>query len=332
MTQHSFAACREITRRANSSFPLAFRLLPPHKRRAMSALYAFSRLTDDLTDEPGEAAVQRAKLARWRAAIADALAGRSTHPIHPALHDTVARFAIPPRLLFDIIDGVETDLEPVRFATFADLYPYCYRVASAVGLACVRVWGLRAGATWEEADGPAEAAGVAFQLTNILRDLGEDAARGRVYLPTEELERFGCEPGLLLSKAATSPSPPTRRPTVGDLPHQGGGEEGAARSLHLPPGGGGRPAQRAGWGGDFDTLLRFQVERARDYYRRSEPLDRLLTPDGRAIFRVMAGTYRALLDEVERLGPGVLTTRARVPRWRKGLIFLSAWPIKWGWV
>ena len=86
-----------------------------------------------------------------------------------------------------MIDGVESDLEPVRFATFAELYPYCYRVASAVGLACVRVWGLRPGATFEEADVPAEAAGIAFQLTNILRDLGEDLARGRVYLPADEL-------------------------------------------------------------------------------------------------------------------------------------------------
>jgi phytoene synthase len=287
MINHSFAACREVTRRAQSSFTLAFRLLPPHKRRAMYALYAFSRITDDLTDEPGEPVVQRGKLAQWRAALADALAGRFTHPIHAALHDTVKRFAIPPRFLFDIIDGVEMDLEPVRFATFADLYPYCYRVASAVGLACVQVWGLRPGATWDEVEGPAEAAGIAFQLTNILRDLGEDAARGRVYLPADELKQFGCSLG-------------------------GTGLQTCA--------------------GHFPALLRFQVDRCRDFYRRAEPLDRLLTAEGRAIFHMMAGTYRALLDEIARRGADLLTTRVRVPRWRKGLIFLAAWPMKWGWV
>ena len=188
---HSYAHCRVVTRRARSSFPLAFRLLPPAKRRAMDALYAFMRVSDDLADDPGADA---AKLAAWRAALTEALAGRPTHPVHPALHDAVERFAIPPRFLFDVLDGVEADLAPLHFAAFADLYPYCYRVASAVGLACVRVWGLRPGATWAEADGPAEAAGIAFQLTNILRDLGEDAARGRVYLPADELAAFGVDP------------------------------------------------------------------------------------------------------------------------------------------
>ncbi len=187
----SYAHCRAVTRAARSSFPLAFRLLPPAKRRAMDALYAFMRVSDDLADEPGATA---ATLAAWRAVLGEALAGRPTHPVHPALHDAVRRFAIPHQYLFDVLDGVEADLAPVRFDTFADLYPYCYRVASAVGLACVRVWGLRPGATWAEADGPAEAAGIAFQLTNILRDLGEDAARGRVYLPADELAAARVDP------------------------------------------------------------------------------------------------------------------------------------------
>jgi len=281
----SFAYCRHLTRAARSSFPLAFRLLPPHKRRAMDALYAFSRVTDDLADAPGELAAKREALLRWRAALADALAGRYSHPIHPALHNTARRFAVPPDYLYAIIDGVETDLEPVRFATFADLYPYCYRVASAVGLACVRVWGLRPGVSFAEVDPPAEAAGIAFQLTNILRDLGEDAARGRVYLPADELKRFGCEPETWSVPGSAAP---------------------------------------------FREMIRFQVERARDYYRRAEPLDRLLSADGRAIFRVMAGTYRALLEAIERRGYDVFTARVRVPRWRKGLLFLSAWPVKWG--
>jgi phytoene synthase len=283
----SFIYCRDVTRRANSSFPLAFRLLPAAKRRAMDALYAFMRVTDDLADEPGEVATKRAALGRWRTALAAALRGEPSHPVHSALADTVRRFAIPPQYLFDVIDGVESDLEPVRFATFADLYAYCYRVASAVGLACVRVWGLRPGASFAEADPPAEAAGIAFQLTNVLRDLGEDLAGGRVYLPTDELARFACPPDAW------------RKPE------------------HV---------------GAFRELIRFQADRARDYYRRGDRLDGLLSADGRAVWRVMAGTYRGLLEAVAAAGPGVFVRRVRLPRWRKGLILLSAWPAKWGWV
>ncbi|MDB5309499.1 MAG: squalene/phytoene synthase family protein [Gemmataceae bacterium] len=278
----SFAHCRRVARRANSSFPLAFRLLPAGKRRAMDALYAFMRVTDDLADEPGDPAVKRASLDRWRAALAAALAGRYSHPVHPALHDITRRFAVPPEYRSAVIDGVESDLEPVRFATFADLYPYCYRVASVVGLACVRVWGVRPGVEPADATAPAEAAGIAFQLTNILRDLGEDAARGRVYLPADEMGRFGCPPEMWTAA-----------------------------------------------GGAFREMMRFQVGRARDYYRRAEVLPQLLSADGRAIFRMMCGTYQALLDEIERRDYDVLTRRVRVPRWRKGLIFLSAWPVKW---
>lgn len=283
---HSFATCGEITRRANSSFPVAFRLLPRPKRRAMDSLYAFMRVTDDLADEPGEVGVKRQHLVAWRSDLLAALDGSFTHPVHPALADTVRRFAVPPQFLLDVIDGVEADLEPVHFPTFDCLYPYCYRVASAVGLACVRVWGLRPGATFAEADEPAEAAGIAFQLTNILRDVGEDRARGRVYLPADELAAFGCPPDRWGDPAA------------------------AAR---------------------FRDLMRFQVQRAEDFYRAAEPLDRLLAPDGRGIFRVMCGTYRALLATVGGRGPDVLARRARVPRWRKGLILLGGWAAKRGW-
>ncbi|HEX4608774.1 MAG TPA: phytoene/squalene synthase family protein [Urbifossiella sp.] len=270
-----------MTRRARSSFPLAFRLLPLPKRRAMDALYAFMRVSDDLADDPGADATA---LPAWRAALAAALAGRYTHPAHPALHAAVEQYSIPPRFLFDVLDGVGTDRTPVRFATFADLYPYCYRVASAVGLACVRIWGLRPGEEWKEADAPAEAAGIAFQLTNILRDLGEDAARGRVYLPADELAAFGVDPRTW--------------------------------SPHSPA---------------FGELMRFQVDRARDYYRTADRLHRFLTADGRAIFGLMCGTYRGLLDEIERRRFDVFTARAVVPRWRKAVAFLGAWPVRWGW-
>ncbi|MDY3562387.1 phytoene/squalene synthase family protein [Gemmata sp. JC673] len=192
----SFQACRAITAAANSSFPLAFRLLCPAKRRAMNALYAYMRVTDDLADEDGAVEAKRAKLAAWRVSLKAALDGAFTHPVHPALVETVRRYDIPPQYLFDAIDGMETDLGPVRMQTFDELYPYCYRVASAVGLACVRIWGIRPGIAFSDTDQPAEAVGIAFQLTNILRDLAEDYARERVYLPADELARSGCPPEL----------------------------------------------------------------------------------------------------------------------------------------
>lgn len=250
----------------------------------MDALYAFMRVTDDLADEPGELAAKRETLAAWRDGLVKSVEGSFSHPVHPALADTVHRYEIPLRYLLDVIDGVEFDLEPVRFATFAELYQYCYRVASAVGLACVRVWGLQPAMTFEQAESPAEAAGIAFQLTNILRDLAEDFVRGRVYLPTDELHCAGC------------------------LPEQWQEPQNAAR---------------------VRELIHSQAERAREYYRRAEPLAGLLSREGRGIFRVMSGIYRQLLEEIDRAGPKVFERRVRVPRWRKGLILLGGLAAKW---
>jgi phytoene synthase len=183
----SYAYCERLARREAHNFYNAFRVLPVRQRRAMCALYAFLRLADDLSDNPADVATKRSGLAAWRDAFHGALAGRYEHPLHPALHHTVQTHAIPPGYLEAVLDGVEMDLQPVSYATFGDLKLYCYRVASAVGLACIHIWGFAdARATAYAAN-----AGLAFQLTNILRDLGEDAERGRVYLPREDLERFG---------------------------------------------------------------------------------------------------------------------------------------------
>jgi phytoene synthase len=163
----------------------------------MEALYAFLRISDDLADEPGEIPAKCQRLQEWRAGLLASIDGKFNHPIHPALFDAVRRFDIPPELLVDALDGVESDLESRCFDTFADLYPYCYRVASVVGLACLRIWGYRFGITEAEmrqATEAAVAAGIAFQLTNILRDLNEDYERGRIYLPLDELARFGVSP------------------------------------------------------------------------------------------------------------------------------------------
>jgi phytoene synthase len=183
----SYAYCERLTARAAGNFYHGFRLLPTDQRRAMCGLYAFLRIADDLSDEGGTPAAREWSLGWWREGLHACLRGEYRHPLHPALHDAVARYGIPVRHLDDVLDGVCMDLRVSSYPSFADLYAYCYRVASAVGLACIHIWGFRG----ESAVRAAEAAGIALQLTNILRDVAEDAGRGRVYLPGEDLARFG---------------------------------------------------------------------------------------------------------------------------------------------
>lgn len=183
----SYAHCRAVARRRAKNFYYSFVLLSRAQRDAMCAIYAFMRACDDLSDEPG---AQRAALDRWRAALDEALAGRfDANPCWPAFHDAVRRYGIPARYFHEMIDGVTSDLEPRQPETFDELYGYCYRVASVVGLSIIHVFGFDS----EAAPGLAEKCGVAFQLTNILRDVREDAENGRVYLPAEDLRRFGVE-------------------------------------------------------------------------------------------------------------------------------------------
>ncbi len=184
----SYDHCRSVARRAARNFYYGFRLLPPAKRDALCALYAFMRRADDLSDEPGTLAEKRAGLAAWRASLDAALAGdTASHPVWPALADTVARYAIPPRYLHDLVSGTEMDLDTTEYATFERLREYCYRVAGAVGLCCIHVFGF----SHPEAPALAERLGIAFQLTNILRDVPRDLLLGRVYLPQDEMARFG---------------------------------------------------------------------------------------------------------------------------------------------
>ncbi len=189
-----YRTCQRIARRSASSFYFSFLLLPRPKRLAMYALYAFLRRIDDLADDPGsnELPVQSAAqaLTNARRSLSAALAGRCEGPIWTALADAVSRYQIPPDCLSDAIDGVEMDLHYRPYHTFEQLEQYCHRVASSVGLACIHIWGFRDSA----ALAPARQCGLAFQLTNILRDLAEDSARGRVYLPQEDLQRCGYSP------------------------------------------------------------------------------------------------------------------------------------------
>ena len=139
----SYSACRRMARRSASTFYYSFWLLPRPQRSAMHALYAFLRHTDDLGDSAEPIEERRAELAAWRRSLERALAGQFDNPLWPALADSVERFRIPPEYLFDAIDGVEMDLDRSRYETFAQLTDYCHHVASAVGLACIHIWGFR---------------------------------------------------------------------------------------------------------------------------------------------------------------------------------------------
>jgi len=184
-TERSYDYCRRVARHRAKNFYYSFVLLSRPQRNAMCAIYAFMRYCDDLSDEPG---ATRAAIDRWRAEMEEALAGRfSSHPVWPAFYHTVRRFGIPPQYFREMIDGVLSDLEPRRFETFEQLYRYCYQVASVVGLTIIHIFGFDT----RSALPLAEKCGVAFQLTNILRDIREDAERGRIYLPAEDLRRFG---------------------------------------------------------------------------------------------------------------------------------------------
>jgi squalene synthase HpnC/squalene synthase HpnD len=184
----SYAECNRIARAAHSSFYLAFYGLRREKRNALCALYAFMRLVDNVSDEPGDLESKQRGLARWRGLLDEAAGGRTDrHAILPALADTMARFEIPARYFHDLILGAEMDLTVSRYATFDRLSEYCYRVAGTVGLTCLHVFGFRD----PHAPDSAERLGLAFQMTNIIRDVRGDLEMGRVYLPQEDLTRFG---------------------------------------------------------------------------------------------------------------------------------------------
>jgi phytoene synthase len=186
--------CRELTRAAAKNFYYGMRLLPEPKRSDMFALYAYMRLVDDIADrEDGRSCEQRnAELERWRNDTHAAIAGRTPpggdSPVWAAFTDLNHRHDLPPSVFDAVIAGQQQDLQPIVFHSFAQLHEYCYRVAGVVGLASICIWGYEGGAETEEM---AVALGVAFQLTNILRDLKEDAARGRLYLPLEDLASAG---------------------------------------------------------------------------------------------------------------------------------------------
>ena len=279
----SYEDCRVLTRKTAHNFRFSFLTLPRERRRAMNALYAFNRITDDLGDDESLTIDdRRIQLAAWRESVRTALTGTPTdvalalysQPTNynrylPAIADMVTTHRIPHEYLFAVIDGVEMDLRPVEVGAFEELERYCYHVAGAVGLCCIHVWGFR--------DDPAVRqlaidCGLALQLTNILRDLAEDADRGRIYLPREDLDRFGY--------------------SLDDLHRR-------------------TRDQR------FRDLMRFEVDRAKTYYASGERLFNYLESPGKSILRAMLDTYGGLLHEIERRDFDVFSQRVSLPKWKK---------------
>jgi phytoene synthase len=193
------AYCEEKLAQSGSSFAYSFRFLPAPRRHAITALYAFCREVDDVVDDVVDPAVARIKLAWWRSEIASVYSGTPQHPVALALTEVVARYALPREHFDAIIDGMTMDLDQNRYQDFATLERYCYRVAGVVGLLSAEVFGYEDPATRIYA----RELGIAFQLTNIIRDVGEDVQRSRIYLPQDELRRFGVSDADILGRHLT---------------------------------------------------------------------------------------------------------------------------------
>jgi squalene synthase HpnC len=286
----SYAACHHIARAARSNFYYAFYLLPKPKRDGLAALYAFMRLVDDVADEGSGIASKQRGLAKWRAALDEALTGnnRATDgssalvpqswpqgaaEVLPALVDTMRRFEMPARYLHDLISGAEMDLTVKTYPTFDRLKEYCYRVAGTVGLTCTHVFGF----SDPRALDLAEKLGLAFQLTNIIRDVHEDAGLGRVYIPDEDLARYNVSPQDFAKNEATL---------------------------------------------GMRELLRFEADRAWQSYEEGAELLDLIDPGSRGTLWLLVHTYNALLARIELLDFAVFGERVRLSKAEK-MIFIA---------
>ncbi len=269
----AYRVCRGIARREAKNFYYAFLALPARKRDAICAVYAFMRQADDLADDDSQPiAVRRERMAAWLAEWRTAAERGSAAPVFLALNDARLRFRIPLALLEQLVEGTAMDLDPAAHATFADfgaLRRYCYLVASVVGLVCIRIFEYRG----RDAERLAEELGLAFQLTNILRDVREDAARGRVYLPLDELRAHGLTPESLTAEARSG-KPPS-------------------------------PALRA--------LLAAQAARAESLYRSGDALPPLVAEDSRPALDVLRTIYHRLLRRIAAADYDVFTRRPAVP-------------------
>ncbi len=277
--EQAYEDCRRETAEWAKTFYLGTLLMPPAKRRAIWAIYVWCRRTDELMDSPEAQARPVAELAerldRWERRTRALFAGDVRDGLDLVMRDTLERYPQPIQPYLDMIEGMRMDLQKHRYANFAELELYCYRVAGTVGLMTQEVMGVDAAYTsapWSERPDTSEAAvalGIANQLTNILRDVGEDRGRGRIYLPLDELARFGYSEAELMAGVVND---------------------------------------------NWRALMRFQLERAREWFARSESGVRWLAPDARWPVWASLRLYRGILDVIEQHGYDVFNHRAYVPR------------------
>ena len=195
-TRDAQAYCTALTKKSGSNFYYSFLFLPKQRRAAMYTVYAFCKEIDNAVDEPPAGSNPQEELKRWRSELEAAYHGTPTLPVTVSLASHVKQLSIPRAYFDELIKGVEMDLLASRYASFQDLSLYCYRVASVVGLVCLHIFG----PTSARAQDYAVSLGMAFQLTNILRDIGTDAAQGRIYLPQDDLQKFGCTEQAILQR------------------------------------------------------------------------------------------------------------------------------------
>ena len=278
----------DVVRRHARTFSLAARLLPPEKRRAAFALYAFCRVADDLVDVAatgGDTAAVRRTLDECDERLCAAHRGEpAVDPVLRELQRAVQAYGVPLEVLRGLVAGVRRDLEPVRYRNWAELAVYCEGVASTVGEMCTHVFGVPGGsAARAKALRYARTLGIAMQLTNILRDVGEDAARGRCYLPADDLALFDLTPGEVLA--------------------------GRLR------------ARDARW----RAFMTFQIGRARALYAMAQPGIALLAPDAQRCAIACSTGYAGILGAIEALGFDSLQHRAHLSTPQRALVFWNAW-------
>ena len=267
----------------DTNFYYSFLVLPRAKREAIGLVWDFCRAVDDAVDETGPAEAS-AEVDRWRREVAAVFGeGTPATPQGRALVPLVSRFNLPQAAFYALVEGVAMDVDTRRYDTFRELYEYCIRVASAVGLMCLEIFGYRD----PRARDYAVELGVALQLTNILRDVPEDLARGRIYIPQEDFRRFGC--------------------TEADLQAETSNAGSGVRSAEVK------------------AMLRHQGARAREYYGRAASA--LPPGDARRLVaaEIMSAIYRAILTRIERADYDVFTRVIRIPRWRRALIAAVTW-------
>jgi 15-cis-phytoene synthase len=294
----AYRECERITWSQARNFAYGIRLLPAPKRRGLAAIYAFARRIDDIGDGTLPAEEKIAALEDARRAVLDLSQPDPQDPVLLALADTGRNFPVPMPAFSELIDGCVADVRGTTYATFEDLHHYCRCVAGSIGRLSLGIFGTRHDAA--QAAGIADSLGVALQLTNILRDIREDYANGRVYLPAEDLAKFDCERACLGGTTPPDPPAPGGEPSPPDPP-----------GPPVPP-------------GEFVKLIEFEVERARDWYATGMRLLPMLDRRSAACTGAMAGIYRRLLERIAAEPAAVLRGRMSLSGREKAAVAVQA--------